>query len=130
MIGLVFLIPMGTLGHMITGILVMGLAIAGLVGGFLFLNPILGALVDEGQRNAAEIGFKDPKNISGAYFGMWFLMINLSSGVANMILGVIYTGGNENNPFLLVIALPVAGILFIITLIFVQRLKISTPIHQ
>ena len=104
-IALVFLIKMPQNTLMIVGIIIMGVALAALVGQFLFTNPIMSALVDEGQQYALIFKFKDTENLAGAYFGMWSLIINLASGVANLILGLIYTGTNATNPFLSVMSL-------------------------
>ncbi len=83
----------------------------------------MSALVDEGQQYALIFKFKDTENLAGAYFGMWSLIINLASGVANLILGLIYTGTNATNPFLLVMSLPITGVFYILTVLFLNRVK-------
>jgi GPH family glycoside/pentoside/hexuronide:cation symporter len=129
-LSLFLLIPMSHTFTMVLGIALIGIALAMLVGQFLFTNPIMSSLVDEGQQRAEEFGFKPNTNLAGAYFGMWGFIINVASGLANMILGVIYTGNNKTDPFYLVISLPIAGFLILLTVYYLNNVRIRKKITQ
>ena len=112
--------------RVVIGIILMGLAISSLVGSFLFPNPIISAIVDE---SASKLEFTSKlegiSQLSGSYFGLNLFILNFASAIANIVFGALLTGGNEENPFLILISLPIAGLFFIVSTIFLKRIKLE-----
>jgi Na+/melibiose symporter-like transporter len=96
----------------IGGAVFIGIALTCLVGGLLFPTPLLSGIIDESARMNWNGTEKMGTKLSGAYFGINTFMVNIASSIANMILGVIFTGGNQSNTTLLILSLPVSGIFF------------------
>jgi Na+/melibiose symporter-like transporter len=132
----IFLLEFSPSLKLVLAVLIMGLALACLVAGFLFPTPIVSALIDEAAlsfaqtRDLTDISLEDRKNdlvsqLSGGYYGLFSFTINFSSGLANLILGGIFTGSNADNPFYIVLSLPVAAILFFLAWSAIRKLSLK-----
>ncbi len=122
----IFLISMDFSLRVIIGGILISLALFCFVGAFLYPNPIISALVDE---KAVELNsgnrLESTSKLSGSYFGLNLLLLNFFGAVANIILGAIFTGGNEENPILIVITFPIAAFLFLATNFFLRKIKLE-----
>ena len=122
-----FLLPIGKITMLIVGGLDIGIALACLVGGYLFPNPIISAIVEEkAQDQSNELSLDENiSKLSGNYFGLNLFVLNIASGLANIILGLIFTGGNERNALFIVLAMPIAGIFQLFGLFFLKRVSLK-----
>lgn len=125
---IIFFIPMNSILSFTFGVLIMGIALSCLVGGFIFPTPILSAIIDEAGNLYGNGRNINTSNLSGAYFGMNLFVVNIASAIANLILGVIFTHGNEKNPIMLIISFPIAALIFGIALISVRQIKFKNNI--
>jgi len=123
--GLIFLINFPELIGMILGVIILGFLVSSLLAGFIFPNPITSALVDEIKlkQSQSEDNNKE-ENLSGAYFGLNLFSMNFSSGIASLILGIIFVGDNAENPTFITLTFPVIGLIYGIGLYFLQKVKL------
>lgn len=93
-----------------------------LVGGFILPNPIVSKLVDQ-----APEGLKSSsgESLSGKYFGAYSLFLNLANATGDIIVGIILAGGNENNPLMVLMVLPIASIAYLIAVIIFRTSKMD-----
>ncbi len=125
-IGLIFLIEFPEWAEMLFGVIVIGFLVSSLLAGFIFPNPITSALVDEIklEQSQGEDNNKE-ENLSGAYFGLNLFSMNFSSGIASLILGLIFVGDNAENPTFIILTFPVIGLIYGIGLYFLQKVKLK-----
>ncbi len=124
--GLIFLINFPEWAGMLFGVIILGLLVSSLLAGFIFPNPITSALVDEIkiEQPQSEDNNKE-ENLSGAYFGLNLFSMNFSSGVASLILGMIFIGDNAEDPTFIILTFPVIGLIYGIGLYFLQKVKLK-----
>jgi Na+/melibiose symporter-like transporter len=125
-----FLIPFPQPVLLGFAIVVIGIIIASMVGGMLFPNPIMSAIIDEAPQKLGTERINTCGNLAGGYFGMNNFILNTASGVANLVLGVIFTGGNEKNPTYLTISLPIAAVFFTIAFLFLKRIILIQKVKE
>jgi hypothetical protein len=104
----------------------LGTVISAIVGGFLFPNPIISSLIDQKKGFMRETNATNNEEITGSYFGMHLFSMSLASGIANIILGMIFTGGNETNRNMIIWSLPITALLTVISMVFLSKLKIPS----
>ncbi|MHA1340570.1 MAG: MFS transporter [Promethearchaeota archaeon] len=141
-ITIIFLIDMDKNIKFIIGIINLGLIIATLVGGYLYMNPIVSKLIDlapekvrklvekysnsnsENMDNSTVTPRNDSTKLSGAYFGAYIFSYNIAQAVANLILGLILTGDKAKNPTIITLTLPISGIFVLIAYLFLKPINI------
>ncbi len=124
--GLIFLINFPEWIGMILGVIILGFLVSSLLAGFIFPNPITSALVDEiKMKQSQSEGNNQEENLSGAYFGLNLFSMNFSSGIASLILGIIFVGDNAEDPTFITLTFPVIGLIYGIGLYFLQKVKLK-----
>jgi len=124
--GLIFLINFPEWAGMLFGVIIIGFLVSCLLAGFIFPNPITSALVDEIKFEQSQSEDNNEiKNLSGAYFGLNLFSMNFSSGIANLIIGIIFVGDNAEDPTFITLTFPVIGLLYGIGLYFLQKVKLK-----
>lgn len=124
---LVFLLPMDFWFRFVLGAVIVGILISSLVGGYLFPNPIVSNLVDRAPLEMREKASAAGKGISGAYFGLYIFSYNISQAFTNILLAVILTEERKEDPFFILLTIPVAGILVLVSYLFLRKLHLP---HQ
>ena len=124
--GLVFLIKFPEWLGMLFGVIILGFLVSCLLAGFIFPNPITSALIDEIKIEQPQSeGNKPGESLSGAYFGLNLFSLNISSGIASLILGVIFVGGNAEDPLFITLTFPIIALIYGIGLYFLQKVKLK-----
>ncbi|MEX2683489.1 MAG: MFS transporter [Candidatus Sigynarchaeota archaeon] len=123
-VALVFLIPMEPGIRFALGAVVLGMLISSLVGGYLFPNPIVSTLVDRAPSAMRARADALGRGISGSYFGLYIFSYNISQALTNIILLFIITQETKTNPLYILATLPVAGILVLISYLFLRKLDL------
>lgn len=123
---LLFLIEFSEILRFILGVFILGTVISAIVGGFLFPNPIISSLIDQKKGFMREENATNNEEITGSYFGMHLFSMSLASGIANIILGMIFTGGNETNRNMIIWSLPITALITVISMFFLSKLKIPS----
>jgi len=138
---MIFLNEMNLQLKFILGIFILGLIIATLIGGFLYMNPIVSKLIDLAPDDVKLLiqkfsNFKETSiennqnkylettNLSGAYFGAYIFSYNIAQAIANLILGLTLTGPNAKNPIIINLAIPIGGVFIIIAYFLLKPIKI------
>jgi Na+/melibiose symporter-like transporter len=124
----IFLIPMAAGLRFGLGIIIMGIAISSLVGGYLFPNPIVTRLVDAAPEEIKKTTENSGKGISGSYFGLYIFTYNIAQAISNLILGFILTGENKSNPTIIALGLPIAGIITFLAYLFLKPMNLPKMI--
>jgi len=124
--GLIFLINFPEWVGMVFGVIILGLLVSCILSGFIFPNPITSALIDEIklEQSQSENNNKE-ENLSGAYFGLNLFSMNFSSGVASLIIGIIFVGNNAEDPTFITLTFPVIGLIYGIGLYFLHKVKLK-----
>ena len=125
-VSLVLLVPIQPFLLKIGAGILIGIALACLVGGFLFPNPLMSSIIDDVSQKSENNDPNMRSKISGAYFGINLFIVNFASAIANILLGFIFTGGNQNNSFLIIITLPITGIIFGFAWVSVNRIHLKS----
>ena len=127
---LLFYIPFPQLLKQIIGGVVSGLFVSSLLGGYLFPNPITAALIEDTANFSPDLQSKQEavKELSGSYFGLNLFALNYSSGIAGILLGVIFAGVRADDPVFIILAFSFTGIFFMIGYLFLKKIKLS-PTH-
>jgi Na+/melibiose symporter-like transporter len=123
-IAIIFLIPMDFVLRFIIGIVVLGMLVSALVGGYLFPNPIVSRLVDLAPLEIKKEASRVQKGLSGSYFGLYILVYNLAHAIANLSLGFIFTDQNKEDPLLITAILPVTGLIVFISWLFLRKIQL------
>ncbi|MHA1718301.1 MAG: MFS transporter [Promethearchaeota archaeon] len=124
--GLIFLINFPEWIEMIFGVIIIGFLVSCLLAGFIFPNPITSALVDEIKiEQSQDHENNDKESLAGAYFGLNLFSMNISSGIANLILGIIFVGENAEDPMFIILTFPVIALIYGIGLYFLQKVKLK-----
>jgi Na+/melibiose symporter-like transporter len=116
-----FLVDFGTTIRLLLGVIIIGIAISSLVGGYLFPNPIIAQLIDD----APESIKSKQKDISGSYFGLYIFTYNIAQAISSLILGALLTGDNKENPVIINLTMPIAGILVLIGWLCLRKLTLQ-----
>jgi Na+/melibiose symporter-like transporter len=127
---LLFYIPFPQRLKQIIGGGVSGLFVSSLLGGYLFPNPITAALIEDAANFSPDLESKQEavKEMSGSYFGLNLFALNYSSGIAGVLLGVIFSGVRAEDPVFIILAFSFTGIFFLIGYLFLKKIKLS-PTH-
>jgi Na+/melibiose symporter-like transporter len=92
----------------------------------LFIAPITSAIVDE---YAAEQKEENPETvvtkISGSYFGLHSFMLAIGQCIASIMVGIVLSGSNENNPIIITLSMASMGIFYVISLIYAKKIKLD-----
>ncbi|HME56328.1 MAG TPA: MFS transporter [Candidatus Lokiarchaeia archaeon] len=123
----IFLIPIDFTLRFILGVAIVGILISALVGGYLFPNPIISQLVDIAPEAIRKEAARSNKGIAGAYFGLYILVYNLANAIGNIILGLIFTDQTKNNPVIITLVIPLAGVMVFVSWLLLRRLELP---HQ
>ena len=124
--GLIFLINFPEWVGLLFGIFIIGFLVSCLLAGFIFPNPITSALVDEIKMEQSQNNDNiEGKSLSGAYFGLNLFSMNISSGIASLILGIIFVGDNAEDPLFITLTFPVIALIYGIGLYFLQKVKLK-----
>ena len=124
MVIFIFLVPMDFLLRFFLGAAVMGMLISSLVGGYLFPNPIVSLLVDRAPNFIKEEAKKQNTALSGSYFGLYIFSYNISQAIANVMLAFIITEQTKDDPITIILTIPIAGVLVLISYLFLRKLKL------
>ena len=113
--GLIFLINFPEWAGILFGVIIIGFLVSCLLAGFIFPNLVTSALVDEIEM----------ESLSGAYFGLNLFSIYISSGIASLILGIIFIGDNAEDPLFITLTFPVIALIYGIGHYFLQKVKLK-----
>ena len=61
--------------------------------------------------------------LSGGYFGLNLFILNIASAFANIVMGAVFTGGNEENAVLILMIFTIAAIFYIGSTLFLRKIK-------
>lgn len=123
-VAIIFAIPMAFELRFALGAIVLGILISSLVGGYLFPNPIVSTLVDRAPAEMREKAESLGRGISGSYFGLYIFSYNISQALTNILLAVILPRERLENPFFILLTIPVAGILVFFSYLFLRKLDL------
>lgn len=91
----------------------------------LFSIPIRAALVHEAAENSNEPNIDIAMSkISGSYYGLSSFISSMGPAAASLLVGFILSGTNQENPIVLVLLSVSMGIFFLLSMIFIRKIKI------
>jgi len=92
----------------------------------LFSIPIQAALVHEAAENSEEKNIDIAlSKISGAYYGLSSFIRTMGPAMASLIVGIILSGQNKENPLILILLWCSIGFFYIFALRYIRRIKIK-----
>ena len=124
---LLFLVPMDFSVRFILGVTIVGILVSSLVGGYLFPNPIISQLVDIAPEPIRKEAARSNKGIAGAYFGLYIFVYNLANAISNIVLGLLFTDQTKEDPVLITLVVPIAGILVFVSFLFLRKITLVSP---
>ena len=92
----------------------------------LFSTPMAAALVHEAalvnDKSNIDIAIS---NLSGAYFGSQQFMMSIGQSIASLMLGIILTGSNERDAFIITISFASMGIFYLLAVFYLKQVKLK-----
>jgi Na+/melibiose symporter-like transporter len=121
--GLIFLIPMPKIIRLVISIFVLGSLIACIIPGYILPNPIISSFIDHKQKEMKE-GNNIHEEISGAYFGLFLMVLSFGYAIGDLLTGIIFVG-NTQNPEIIAILLPLISLFLITAIIWIRNVKFN-----
>lgn len=92
----------------------------------LFIIPITASLVHDAAANNSKFSLDvEMSKISGSYYGVSNFSNTLGPAFASLFIGVILSGNNETNPFLITICFLSLGAFYLVAFLLINRIKLS-----
>jgi Na+/melibiose symporter-like transporter len=97
----------------------------------LFTSPLISAIIYETVQNKDQnIQEKQITKISGSYFGAYSFILMLGEASASILMGLILTGGNQNNSTIIIISLSLMGICYLISFSFLRKIELKEELLE
>jgi Na+/melibiose symporter-like transporter len=110
-------------------IMSMGTILGSIYAAGLFSAPLASVLVYESAtENKNENIDKAISKISGAYFGLNLFLAYIARTFGSIMIGIILSGSNQENPAIITISLSSMGIFFLIGFIFLRKIDVNEDI--
>jgi len=105
----------------------MGTLLGAIYGFGLFASPLAGAIIYEaaGNNTEEEDINEAVSEISGAYFGLQSFLFSVAGAIGSLIIGLILTGPNEENPVVISISFASISIFYLISLFILRGIEIN-----
>jgi Na+/melibiose symporter-like transporter len=96
----------------------------------LFGIPLGASIIYEAaiKKNTANVDETITK-ISGSYYGFSMFISSLGSAFFQIIIGLILTGANQENPIIITILFGSQGFFYLIAISFLRRVKLKEPVE-
>ncbi|MHA1299696.1 MAG: MFS transporter [Candidatus Helarchaeota archaeon] len=95
----------------------------GLITGYTLPNPAIGELVDGAPQDIfTKMGVD---SLSGAYFGTYLFIINISNAIGDIILGLILIGPNAESKLAVGLIFPIAGVTYLIATLILTKIDLK-----
>nr|MDO8109279.1 MFS transporter [Candidatus Sigynarchaeota archaeon] len=95
----------------------------GLIVSFLTPIPILSSIIEEAAGNGT-VDARKKEAESGLYFGLYTFFTYAGVALGGIVMGICLSGGQEENPFVLTVMLPISGIIYALALIYNRKLAL------
>lgn len=108
-------------------VMTMGTLLGAIYGFGLFTSPLAGAIIYEVARNDTDENNIDEaiSEISGAYFGLQSFLLSVAGAIGSLLIGIILTGPNEENPVVITLTFASIGIFYLIGLLILRGIEIN-----
>ena len=107
-------------------VITMGTILGSIYGFGLFAGPLASAIVYEAATKNEEMNAdKTISEISGAYFGLNSFLLSVAGAIGSLIIGLMLTGPNEEDPLWITLSLASMGIFYLISLLILRKIEIS-----
>ncbi len=95
----------------------------------LFGIPLGASLIHEAaaRKNTSDVD-ETITTISGSYYGFSMFVSSLGAAFFQIIIGLILTGANKENPIIITILFGSQGFFYIIAISFLRRIKLAEPV--
>jgi Na+/melibiose symporter-like transporter len=121
----VLFIDMPNVAKIIVTMVLFATALLGAVAFYVTPLPIISAIIDEAPGKFPGKEFKK-ETLSGLYTGMSSLFVNVAGALGTLFMGFYFSGGNEANPFLLTLIMPITAVVYVIGWISNKKLSIAS----
>ena len=112
-------------------VITMGTILGSIYGFGLFAGPLASALVYEAAAENKEMSTdKAVSEISGAYFGLNSFLISVAGAVGSLLIGLMLTGPNEEDPVWITLALASMGIFYLISFLILRKIEIDEELLE
>ena len=119
----IFLVNLPDNVRIVSGIILVSIGVATLVGIMIFPMPIFAALVDkEREKLPPEEGMK----LAGKYNGVNTFVTNIAQALANLLYGAIIALFVTNSPIPIIIVLPISGIFIAAGYFIFRKINLKT----
>lgn len=107
-------------------VITMGTILGSIYGFGLFAGPLASALVYEAAATNEEMNLdKAVSEISGAYFGLNSFLLSVAGAIGSLIIGLMLTGPNAEDPVWITLSLASMGIFYLISLLILRKIEIN-----
>ncbi len=104
----------------------MGTVLGSMYGAGLFNPPLTSVLVYEAADKVEESDFEENvSRISGGYFGLGAFIMAIGQSFASILIGVVLTGDNKENPIIITLTLASMALFYLISLFFLSRITLE-----
>jgi Na+/melibiose symporter-like transporter len=108
-------------------VMTMGTLLGAIYGFGLFASPMAGAIIYEVAGNDTEERDINEviSEISGSYFGLQSFLLSVAGAIGSLLIGIILTGPNEENPVVITLTFASIGIFYLIGLLILRGIEIN-----
>ncbi|MCP4763058.1 MAG: MFS transporter [archaeon] len=117
MIVIILVIPLGEIVKMIVGLIIIGAAVFGMVGGMIFPSAILSDIIDQAENRTM-------KSQAGNYYGAYNFLNSLSSAVSMFVVSMFMEILGETEPIGYIVISIVSALLIPIAIPLYNKLSI------
>lgn len=93
-----------------------------LVVGYILPSPAISELVDKAPEELLQKS--DGNSLSGSYFGTLLFVLNIANAIGDILFGVMLMGENAESRFWVGILFPIAGVFFLVSIIFARKVRL------
>jgi len=107
-------------------VMIVGLILGTIYGIGLFSSPLTSALVYEMAAKDELMDINETvSSLTGSYYGLVSFLISTGPALSSFLLGLILTGANQKNPIIITLCLSSMGIFYLISLLFLRKIKLE-----
>lgn len=111
-------------------LITLGMAVFGLVPGYILPNPIISYFTDNIPQELKGQSMQDTGNAAGTYFGSYLFTLNVANAMGDVFLGILLMGTidgvpSAESPVMIALIMPIAAVMYYISLRIMKKSKLK-----
>ena len=119
----ILLIPMAQELLIILAFIIIAFVLFSLVTGYILPSPAISEMIDTAPEEMLKNG--NSESLSGSYFGANLFVLNIAYALGDIMIGIFLIGENAESAFFIGLTFPVAGIVFLFSVLVLKKVKLK-----